>query len=597
MSDIAASHNYLGNRFEYQENFRETFDTGESINIPLILFNKIVLFPGDTLPLRIQKHMNVNLYEHLRSKLISKSLKVVGIVTKWPKTTAAAGVDFNLIRRMVSENESQMLGSYGIPSIGITVEIVSWSLEADDEIIIMGKGRQRFSIIGMSSRNRVPFGDVLILNDDEPMSLSYFENSYLLGNRSSGVGDSAISAALNPFPQWVSDAKCPLHLAAQAYQSYLSSLEWRGDTGDEEDEEDEMRDSDNDSGNSNDNNGDDQGYYSATESESETEPDSNSGFDIDTAQSAVASSAGAATVVPLTSSGRTSDAPATEPDSSVSRVRMMQALIDLFMSTATTSELRAIQRQRLVASGDYTDGAVGPSSSSSSSSSSVKSSRHDIDSVRRMWGCGSDDKSDIHCSGDLNGGSDGRSPEMESTRHLNAVRFPVRFSYYLSTNLPLSDEEKLELLAFPSVELRLRKLIEYMRSDMDSVLVCCRCRSPLANRCHIFSVPGADGTVGAYVNPHGVVHQTITIRQLASRTCYILDGNQATAQDTWFPGYGWIIAYCSRCYNHLGWKFVRVGSVSNGTDLEDNFVAGFWGIRRGAVSVQRKNTDDSGSSS
>jgi len=121
-----------------------------------------------------------------------------------------------------------------------------------------------------------------------------------------------------------------------------------------------------------------------------------------------------------------------------------------------------------------------------------------------------------------------------------------------------------------------------MRADMDSVLACCHCAGTIAHRSDIFSVPGADGTVGAYVNPHGVVHQTITIKQLASRSCYILEGQHATTQDTWFPGYGWIIAYCSRCYNHLGWRFVSVGS--NGSSS----VACFWGIRRGAVVVQRR---------
>ena len=27
-------------------------------------------------------------------------------------------------------------------------------------------------------------------------------------------------------------------------------------------------------------------------------------------------------------------------------------------------------------------------------------------------------------------------------------------------------------------------------------------------------MPGAEGTIGAYVNPHGVIHQTLTVRQV-----------------------------------------------------------------------------------
>jgi hypothetical protein len=33
-------------------------------------------------------------------------------------------------------------------------------------------------------------------------------------------------------------------------------------------------------------------------------------------------------------------------------------------------------------------------------------------------------------------------------------------------------------------------------------------------RIDVFQVPGAEGTIGAYVNPHGAVHQTLTIKQV-----------------------------------------------------------------------------------
>jgi len=222
--DEASSHSYLG-KFEYQHNNRHFFSAGESIEIPLILFNKIVLFPGDTLPLRIQKHMNESLYEHLRGKLVSDSLRIIGIVTRWPKKTAVEGGDFSLIQDTGNQSQTLMLGSYGIPSVGITVEVVSWSVEGDDEIVIMGKGRQRFSISDMSSRNRVVFGNVSILDDDDAMPAPYLENSSLLGgrfHRRDGMGDPAMSAALNPFPQWVGCLSCDYLM--QTYPSYLSSV-------------------------------------------------------------------------------------------------------------------------------------------------------------------------------------------------------------------------------------------------------------------------------------------------------------------------------------------------------------------------------------
>jgi cereblon len=75
--------------------------------------------------------------------------------------------------------------------------------------------------------------------------------------------------------------------------------------------------------------------------------------------------------------------------------------------------------------------------------------------------------------------------------------------------------------------------------------LCCRhCRSPISQKLHIVTVPGADGTVGAYVNPHGVVHQTVTVRELVNDDCILYDPQPPTTEDTWFPNYAWRIAYC-----------------------------------------------------
>ena len=117
---------------------------------------------------------------------------------------------------------------------------------------------------------------------------------------------------------------------------------------------------------------------------------------------------------------------------------------------------------------------------------------------------------------------------------------------------------------------------------MDCILVCSRCANPITRREDICSVPGAEGVVGAYVNPHGVVHQTITSRKLI-RMSYTLDSRPPTTKDTWFPGYGWVIACCSRCYSHIGWLFLRT-SV-NGNDM--NAMKEFWGLSRAALVLQK----------
>jgi len=87
------------------------------------------------------------------------------------------------------------------------------------------------------------------------------------------------------------------------------------------------------------------------------------------------------------------------------------------------------------------------------------------------------------------------------------------------------------------------------------------------------------GTCGAYVNEHGVIHQTTTLRT-ASRSNIFLQGHSET-KDSWFPGYAWTIAGCKYCLNHLGWLFTNVDTS------EDNPVT-FWGFSLASIkSVSR----------
>ena len=82
-----------------------------------------------------------------------------------------------------------------------------------------------------------------------------------------------------------------------------------------------------------------------------------------------------------------------------------------------------------------------------------------------------------------------------------------------------------------------------------------------------------EGITGAYVNEHGVVHQTMTIRKVDSHSVVCI--GRPERKDSWFPGYSWTIAYCSVCSDHLGWKFRRVGK----SDEDDpDRPRAFWGF-------------------
>jgi Lon protease-like protein len=199
----ASAHSYLGT-FEYQQNDRHFFTTGELIEIPLILFNKIVLFPGDSLPLRIQKTSpGAGMYEFLRDRLASQALKAIGVVTQWPRGTAVDGVDFELFQPVGSHMRapSAAVGP-SIPSVGVVVEVVSWSAEAEGELVIMGKARQRFRLAEMSARQGVVLGQARVLDDEEPPPPPLLRDAALTGAR--GTAEPALGATLTPFPLWVS---------------------------------------------------------------------------------------------------------------------------------------------------------------------------------------------------------------------------------------------------------------------------------------------------------------------------------------------------------------------------------------------------------
>lgn len=176
---------------------------------------------------------------------------------------------------------------------------------------------------------------------------------------------------------------------------------------------------------------------------------------------------------------------------------------------------------------------------------------------------------------------------VEGTEIQHAIANPLGFSYYLASNLPLCDKDRLSLLCSENTIYRLRLVIAHLQQQgVESQLGCSTCRGPLAWKRDVLTVQGAEGVVGAYVNPHGHVHQTVTVRQLVSGALVRGDGSPPTAQDSWFPGYEWTILYCRSCYNHLGWHFTR----SEEAEMA-NRPAEFWGFRRTALEQVTPETD------
>ncbi len=79
---------------------------------------------------------------------------------------------------------------------------------------------------------------------------------------------------------------------------------------------------------------------------------------------------------------------------------------------------------------------------------------------------------------------------------------------------------------------------------------CKACNNPVAvvgDEIKIGEIP----TLTAQVNPHGFVHEVLTLNKARN---VILHGHPTPA-DSWFPGYQWRYCICASCHTHLGWSY------------------------------------------
>ncbi|RXN03770.1 cereblon isoform X2 [Labeo rohita] len=146
---------------------------------------------------------------------------------------------------------------------------------------------------------------------------------------------------------------------------------------------------------------------------------------------------------------------------------------------------------------------------------------------------------------------------------------PTDFSYRVAACLPIDDALRLQLLKIGSAIQRLRCELDIM--DRCTSLCCKQCQdTEITSKNEIFSL-SLYGPMAAYVNPHGYVHETLTVYKASNLN---LIGRPSTLH-SWFPGYAWTIAQCRTCSSHMGWKFSAV--------KKDLSPPRFWGLTRSAL--------------
>lgn len=156
-----------------------------------------------------------------------------------------------------------------------------------------------------------------------------------------------------------------------------------------------------------------------------------------------------------------------------------------------------------------------------------------------------------------------RAPNMDSY-----VTKPDLLSFHIGSKMPVSESIRQELLEIDGISYRLRREIELLE-NFDCVR-CRTCKTLIARRSNML-VMSSEGPLGAYVNPHGFVHEIMTLFK-ANGLAVI---GHPVKEYSWFPGYAWSIAECATCETQMGWLFTATNKKLKPRS--------FWGIRSSQV--------------
>ncbi|CAF1093738.1 unnamed protein product [Didymodactylos carnosus] len=166
---------------------------------------------------------------------------------------------------------------------------------------------------------------------------------------------------------------------------------------------------------------------------------------------------------------------------------------------------------------------------------------------------------------------------IQNTKHIESMPVqPGAFSDWLLMNLPFELHTVQNILALPTCVQRLQFVLSWLKKYKK--FLCRRCFADICENEDIFSM-SVQGLMSAYVNPHGQIHETLTVYK--GKNLKVI--GPRTLEHSWFPGYSWQIVQCQRCGNHLGWKF-----TASNSSLKPKM---FYGLTRNGLIFAR--TDES----
>lgn len=137
--------------------------------------------------------------------------------------------------------------------------------------------------------------------------------------------------------------------------------------------------------------------------------------------------------------------------------------------------------------------------------------------------------------------------------NISAPKDPVQQTFWLARNILLTNKCRMKVFKSNCVNKRL--LIIGQSMNFMCFFLCKRCRNKIASYNDIFAMSKGN-LAGNYCNPAGYIHETLTVHKILESSLTMVQ--RPSTNFSWFPGYGWQIAICSKCSAHIGWKFIAV---------------------------------------
>ena len=87
-------------------------------------------------------------------------------------------------------------------------------------------------------------------------------------------------------------------------------------------------------------------------------------------------------------------------------------------------------------------------------------------------------------------------------------------------------------------------------------LFCKTCVKRISDMSYLTSVDGGSPN-RVFRNSNGFLYEIITLSSCEG----LSDSLPPILEETWFPGYPWVVLHCTSCLTHLGWRWENPGRI------------------------------------